>query len=246
MSRVPILCYHNVGPRPPGTRVGLLYVGSDQFERQLWIIRRLGLRGVAMSEGFAQLRELAAADRVVLTFDDGYLDTLTEAAPMLVKYGFRATCYIVSGCIGAHNRWDDHRTVGSKPLMTRGQIEAWLEAGMEIASHSCSHPSLDAVADEVALREMAESRVELRRLFGVAVDHFAYPFGKFTPRTIALARQAGYRSAVTTEPGIARGKDDRHRLPRLLIDGDRTLGRFLLQMATPYEDLRHGRGLSVT
>src|SRR5205814_5843091 len=96
VSRVPILCYHNVGPRPPGTRLGLLYVGSAQFERQLWILRKLGLSGVAMSEGFAQMRDLARSDRVVLTFDDGYVDTLTEAAPILARYGFRATCYIVS------------------------------------------------------------------------------------------------------------------------------------------------------
>lgn len=246
MSRVPILCYHNVGPRPAGTRLGLLYVGSPQFERQLWIIQRLGLRGVAMSQGFAQMRDLARSDGVVLTFDDGYLDTLTEAAPILAQYGFRATCYIVSGCIGSHNSWDDRHLVDQKPLMSRAQIEAWLAAGMEIASHSCSHPSLADVGDDVALREMADSRVELRRLFGVTVDHFAYPFGKFTPRTVELAKQAGYRSAVTTQPGIARGRDDRHRLPRLLIDGDRALGRFVMQVATPYEDLRHGRGLSVT
>jgi peptidoglycan/xylan/chitin deacetylase (PgdA/CDA1 family) len=41
-----------------------------------------------------------------LTFDDGYADTLTAAAPLMKRYGFAATCYVVSGALGGYNRWD--------------------------------------------------------------------------------------------------------------------------------------------
>jgi peptidoglycan/xylan/chitin deacetylase (PgdA/CDA1 family) len=180
---------------------------------------------------------------VVLTFDDGYLDTLTAALPLLRRYGCQATCYVVSDCIGGHNRWDDAEGRERQALMTREQIGLWLDAGMEIGSHSCSHPWLQKVSEPDAAHELSESRASLRRTFGVAVDHFCYPFGKFTAATVDLVKGCGYASAVTGEPGIARGGDDRHRLPRLIVDGRRGLARFLVQVATPYEDLRHRRGL---
>ena len=243
MSRVPILCYHNIGPAPAGERFALLHVAEAKLERQLWTLRRLGLRGVSMTEGLAHLGGGGSRGRVVLTFDDGYLDTLTAALPLLRRYGCTATCYVVSDCIGGHNRWDDGQGRERQALMTREQIGQWLEAGMEIASHSCSHPWLQKLSAPEAAREIADSRVSLQRMFGVAVDHFAYPFGGLTASTIELVKRCGYASAVTTEPGIARRGDDVHRLPRLLVDGRRGLARFLLQVATPFEDLRHGRGL---
>jgi peptidoglycan/xylan/chitin deacetylase (PgdA/CDA1 family) len=244
VSGVPILCYHNVALRPAGTRFGLLYVGPDAFDRQLWALRRLGLRGVSLGEALPRLRDHARSNMVALTFDDGYLDTLTEAAPLLARYGFRATCYLVSDRLGDHNAWDDGADERPKALMTRAQIGRWLESGMEIASHSCTHPRLHEIDDAEAVREIVDSRDALRREFGVAVDDFAYPFGAFNARTADLVRAAGYRSAVTTRPGIARGSDDPLRLHRLLVDGQRGLWRFLLQVATPFEDVRARRKLA--
>jgi hypothetical protein len=72
-------------------------------------------------------------------------------------------------------------------------------------------------------------------MFGVPVEHFAYPFGDFTAETVELVRQAGYFSAVTVLPGAARSSDDKLRLPRILVNGQWGLWRFLLQVATPYE-----------
>ncbi len=242
MSRIPILCYHNVDRRPPDTRFGLLYVEPTMFDRQLWALRQLGLRGVSMSEGLAHLSDKTRSNLVVLTFDDGYRDTLEEAAPLLKRHGFRATCYVVSGCMGGHNSWDDDRTGEKKSLMTSEQVAAWRECGMEIASHSCTHPMLQSVAEDEAQAELRDSRAALERAFGGTIEHFAYPFGGLSPGIIRMVRRTGYRSAVTTESGIAGACDDVYRLPRLLVDGTRGLGRFLLEVGTPYVDLRRGRG----
>jgi len=119
MSALPILCYHNVALAPPEARFKLLYVSPDKFERQLWTLRRLGLRGVSMGEGIARLRNGSARGRVAFTFDDGYADTLTAAAPLMKRYGFGATSYIVSGALGTYNRWDAQYLQETKPLMSR-------------------------------------------------------------------------------------------------------------------------------
>ena len=237
MSALPILCYHNVATPAQEARFKLLYVSPESFERQLWTLRRLGIRGVSTSEGLNRLLNATARGCVVLTFDDGYADTLTAAAPLMKRYGFSATCYVVSGAVGTYNRWDAEYLQETKSLMTREQIDQWLAAGMEVGSHSCSHPRLQELPKEAAQHEIAESRATLRKMFGVPVEHFAYPFGHFAAETVELVRRAGYISAVTVSPGLARTSDDRLRLPRVLVNGERGLWRFLLQVTSPYERL---------
>jgi peptidoglycan/xylan/chitin deacetylase (PgdA/CDA1 family) len=75
-------------------------------------------------------------------------------------------------------------------------------------------------------------------MLGVPIAHFAYPFGHFTDETVELVQRAGYSSAVTVLPGVARASDDPLRLPRILVNGERGLWRYLLHVATPYERLR--------
>lgn len=216
----------------------LLYVSPEKFERQLWTLRRLGLQCVSMTEGIARLRTATSRSCVVLTFDDGYADTLTTAAPLLQQYGASATCYIVSNALGTYNSWDAGYVRETKPLMSREQLDQWLAAGMEVGSHSLSHPRLHQVPHDVAQHEIADSRTALRDLLGVPIEHFAYPFGAFTADIVECVRRAGYSSAVTVLPGIARGSDDRLRLPRILVNGEHALWKFLLHLVGPYERFR--------
>jgi peptidoglycan/xylan/chitin deacetylase (PgdA/CDA1 family) len=238
MSALPILCYHNVATAPGDALFKLLYVSPDRFERQLWTLRRLGLRGVSTGEGIARLRSASARGCVVFTFDDGYADTLTTAAPLLKRYGFGATCYVVSGAVGAYNRWDADYLREKKPLMSRDQLDQWLAAGMEVGSHSCTHPRLHDLPQDAALYEIAESRAALRNMLGIPIEHFAYPFGYFSADTVELVRRAGYCSAVTVLPGVSRASDDPLRLPRILVNGEQGVWKFLLHVATPYQSLR--------
>jgi peptidoglycan/xylan/chitin deacetylase (PgdA/CDA1 family) len=238
MSALPILCYHNVAMAPKDAPFKLLYVSPDSFERQLWTLRRLGLRGISTSEGIARLSNGTSRGCVVFTFDDGYADTLTMAAPLLKRYGFGATCYVVSGAVGTYNRWDAEYLRERKPLMSHDQLDQWLAAGMEVGSHSLSHRRPHELPQDEARYEIAESRTELRNMLGVPIEHFAYPFGQFTADIVELVRHAGYSSAMTVQPGVARASDDRLRLPRILVNGERGLWKFLLQVATPYERLR--------
>jgi peptidoglycan/xylan/chitin deacetylase (PgdA/CDA1 family) len=241
MPVLPILCYHNVAIAPPDARFKLLYVSPERFERQLWMLRRLGLRGVSTGEGITRLHNGTARGCVAFTFDDGYADTLTAAAPLLRRYGFGATCYVVSDTLGTYNRWDADYLRERKPLMSREQLDEWLAAGMEVGSHSCSHQRLHGLPPDAARYEIAESRVALRNMLGVPIEHFAYPFGDFSADTVELVRRAGYSSAVTVLRGVARASDDRLRLPRIVVNGERGLWNFLLHIATPYGRLHRHR-----
>ena len=236
MARLPILAYHNVDYAPPGIRLARLYVGPEQFERQMWTLQRLGLRGVSVSEGLASLGNKDCRKQVILTFDDGYVDNLEHAAPILKKYGYTATCYVVADRIGSHNVWDSDYLGVKKPVMNMMQLQSWLAYGMEIGSHTCTHPRLDQLDAAAAAPEIENSRTVLTSLLGVPIDHFCYPYGRFTDVTAEIVKGAGYRSAVATQRGIARSDDDYYRLPRVSVHGDGSWLKFLLKVTTRYED----------
>src|SRR6185312_7285680 len=120
----PILMYHNVAEVPDALHPDgrCLYVTPAAFAAQMGLLARLGWRGVSMSEAMPYLRGEKRGRIAAITFDDGYLDNLENAMPVLRRHGFSPTCYIVNGCIGKHNLWDTAKLGVKKPMMTVGQL----------------------------------------------------------------------------------------------------------------------------
>ncbi len=232
-----ILNYHNVATAPVGMGLPRLYVTPDQFERQLWWLKRLGFIGVTLSEGMQRLRTGDSARFVALTFDDGYADNVKNAAPILKQYGFGATCFIVSGHIGSYNRWDSDLLGGQKPLMTEPEIRVWVDAGFEIGSHTCTHRDLTTLPGAEVMKEMVDSREALERLLGIPIAAFCYPYGRLNTETAWCAARSGYSVAVTTRRGRASLHDDLYTLPRLSVGGHKGMANFLLKAMTPYGDV---------
>ena len=238
MQQLRIFMYHNIGTPPVGARLPKLYVAIETFDRQCRLLRQLGIRGVSMGEGLRALRAGDARKLAVLSFDDGYTDNLTHAAPILRHYGFHATCYVVSGAIGGHNAWDAELLGVEKPVMDQAAMGQWLESGNEIGSHTVTHPRLSQLDRAHAVFEIFESRRQLQQITGTPVEHFCYPFGDHDDQTVELVREAGYVSAVTVRRGPALQTSDPLRLPRISVNGGRGLFKFALHAATPYSWLR--------
>jgi peptidoglycan/xylan/chitin deacetylase (PgdA/CDA1 family) len=234
MGRLTILNYHNVAVAPAGAQMKKLYVSPEQFERQCWLLQRLGLRGVSLSAGLQALQRGDAQRCVVMSFDDGYLDNLSHAAPILKQFGFHATCYVVAGRISEYNTWDAEQLQVRKPLMNKAQLGTWLAEGHEIGSHTITHPHLHTLSRDVAEFEIAASKSSLEEMLDINIQHFCYPYGEYNAETVALVRAAGYRSAVTTQRGLADSSHDPLRLPRVSINGNKGLLRFALKAATSY------------
>jgi peptidoglycan/xylan/chitin deacetylase (PgdA/CDA1 family) len=240
-GRLTILTYHNIASAPCGALLPKLYVDPSNFARQMWCLKRMGLRGVSMSEGLWHLDRDRAGRVIALTFDDGYVDNLQHAASTLREFGFGATCFIVSGCVGAYNLWDAEALRVRKPLMDVRELKAWLGEGLELGSHTRSHPHLNELDADTAEAEIAGSRADLERVASVKIDHFCYPYGSVNARVARQVEAAGYRSAVTTQRGLARAHDNRFLLPRMSVSGRRGLLRFTLKAATPYGAWRRVR-----
>jgi peptidoglycan/xylan/chitin deacetylase (PgdA/CDA1 family) len=235
---IPILTYHQIAeppPRPAPHRS--LCVPPKQFARQMHALKRLGYQGLGMAGLLPYLQGRKQGKVVGITLDDGYLNNLEHAAPVLQTLGFSSTCYLVSQRMGRTNDWDAEHGVRQVPLMDASQARTWLAAGQEIGAHSRNHVWLTKASDEVAKEEIQSCRTDLEDAVGVPVAHFCYPYGDFGQRELDLVAEAGYLTATSTERGrVASAGADLLALPRVPVVRSTPLPGFLIKVATGYED----------
>ncbi|MDB6056003.1 MAG: Polysaccharide deacetylase [Verrucomicrobiales bacterium] len=197
---LPILMYHKIGPRPFGARLKGLYLSASLFENQLKELSLAGYRTVPFSENLEQPQ--LNNRRIILTFDDGFLNVLEYALPLLQKYRFQAIQYVVADLIGKANAWDLKVGEKAEPLMSHEQIKEWLQSGNEIGSHSCTHPHLSRLSLRDAQEEISGSKKRLEDMFQISIAHFCFPYGDWNEPLRDIVREAGYSTAVTTEFGV--------------------------------------------
>ncbi|MDE1895236.1 MAG: polysaccharide deacetylase family protein [Xanthomonadaceae bacterium] len=231
--------YHNIAPAPRDLSVyRSLFVSPGAFARQMGLLHRLGYTGLSMSAAMPYLRGERQGRVAVITLDDGYADNLRSALPVLQKYGFSATTYVVSASIGRFNVWDAERLGIRKPLMTAAELRAWRAGGMEIGAHTRSHPHLTRCDDGQLREEIHGSKTDLEDCIGAEVTQFCYPYGDVDERVAAVTREAGYAAATATRRGRAVPGGDLWRLPRVQVARHHLLPQFAMRVLSRYEDRR--------
>ena len=189
-----ILMYHGIADVPEDPNQ--LCVSPARFAEQLTWLERSGLRGVSVTA----LRQAMAAGRaaglVGITFDDGYTSVLETAVPELARRGFGATAFIISGLIGQTNRWDAGPVW---PLLDGAGIAELAAAGIEIGSHSDTHPHLAGLPARRQAAEASASRARLEDLLSAPVRGFAYPYGSMDEAARGAVGAAGYEYACAVE-----------------------------------------------
>ncbi len=241
-AAIPILVYHQIDEAPAkGAPFRGLYVSPAAFARQMALLKRLGYTGLSMTDVQPYLLGEKTGKVFGLTFDDGYLNNLTNALPVLKKNGFTSTCYVVDGLLGQTNIWDKDVGIAQTPLMTTAQLLQWQAGGQEVGAHTQQHVDLLAVTELAAWAQIAKSKPALEAALQQPVNHFCYPFGKFDTRHETMAKQAGYVTATTTVRGRVHAGKDMMTLPRVPVLRSTTLPMLLLKVATAYEDKKGGQ-----
>ena len=236
--KIPILMYHSIESMPKTTVMRSLHVPPRRFDFQMKMLKLLGYQALSLKKLKPYLDGKKQGKVVGITFDDGYQNNLINAVPILLKYNFSATCYIVSENLGLSNTWDLDKGITQRPLMTIDEIKSWLSFGMDIGGHTQTHADLTKVSIKAAKREINTSKDDLENTFNTQVTDFCYPFGRFNNLISDLVKESGYLSATTMERGIVKSMTNRFMLPRMPIN-HRTLPHlFLAKILTNYEDRR--------
>lgn len=194
-----------------------LAVAPRRFHEQMAILAEQGYRVVDVATAGAMLARGECPARILaLSFDDGYLDVAQNALPILDRYGFRATVFVVTGAVDGLVRFDWYAR--QPPLLSWEDIVALDgRSPLSFEAHSVTHPNLSALPDDLARAEVVESKAVLEDRLGRRVTAFCYPGGLFRSRDRALVAAAGYAVAVSCEPGVNVPSSDRFALRRIQI-----------------------------
>ena len=212
-SGLRVLAYHRVSADRDE-----LAVHPESFRRHVQALCDARYETVSLDTGLDRLDAGETDVRMVaVTFDDGYLDVAEHALPVLAELGIPATIYVATAVTAGNARFAWYR---HQPPLITGEELALLAAGdlVEVGAHTRTHPSLPQLDDAAARGEIAGSRQELELVLGRPVTTFAYPAGRFSPRDVEIVRAAGFRAAVTCEPGVNGVATDRAVLHRTLVD----------------------------
>lgn len=192
-----VLMYHGIDPGSSG-QSWKWSLPVHLFASHLKMLKRFGWTTLTARELINP--DHVPAKSVVITFDDGYQDNYDQAFPLLKEFGMKATWFVVTRDIGSRAGWPDSSPF-QRRMLNASQLLEMHASGMEIASHTCSHADLSVSSEDQARFEIERSKKELEDLLGEPVFSFAYPFGRFTDKTVCSVEQAGYSLAFITNPG---------------------------------------------
>lgn len=247
--RVTVFMYHSVDETG-----SLLSVRPDDLRRHLSFMQREGCRALTAAEFVDRLgRPQGAANEVFLTFDDGYENFYTEAAPILAEYGFPATVFVVTDCVGGRPVWlgrdeaaidrlvdtlpvtrrtyqtlgEARRSFADMRLMGWDQLRDLVGKGIDIQSHSASHHFLTALPAGDVAADLRRSIATLEDRLGASPRLLGYPYGVCDDQVARIARETGFSGALLAE--YSGPSADPLRIGRVALNGG--MGAFDIRFA---------------
>jgi len=161
------------------------------------------------------LKENIPEKSFVLTFDDGNISNYEFAFPILKKFNFVGTFFIIPTLIDKKN------------YITRKQIHEMDEKGMKFESHSLTHPYILSLSRQEITREVHQSKEKIQKILNREINHFSVPYGFYNKYLIQCVKEAGYKSIVTEDFGYYKPKYNSFQiLPRFTVKSQMNLNTF--------------------
>ena len=210
-----ILCYHIVeSPQDPR-----MEISRETFLQQMRYLAMTGYTVVPLRDIYDYAtgkKTTLPKNAVAITIDDGWRSTYTEVFPELTRRHFPFTVFLYPQIIGktAH-------------AMTWRQVKEMADAGVDIESHSYSHPFLthryhpewdDKQYSQWLARELRDSKRILERQTGRTVSFLAYPYGEYDHHLLPRVVSAGYEAALTCDYGHVKRGSNPLRMKRVVVD----------------------------
>ena len=232
--KVSVLMYHKVSPG----KKEKYRISPEKFASQMEHLSKKGYQTISPDEllefvnptpacrSGVKERKVFPEKPVLLTFDDGYKDNFTYAYPILKKYKFIATIFLVTQYIGKKDEWSK----AEEEILSWEEIEEMKREGFSFGSHTHTHPNLLGIPRDKVLSEIRDSKQILEERLEESIKFFAYPYGKFNSQIEEMIKEAGYLGAFSTLPGKNGRNENPFLLRRILIRGYDTKLYFILNL----------------
>ena len=214
-AKVPVLMYHSVASESsPDFREFVL--DPNDFADHMAALSDAGYRPTTVSDYVSDANSHGDSKQIVLTFDDAFGDFYSTVLPVLQKYSFPATIYVPTDFVGQTSRWLNREGEGDRQVMPWSAIKDISDAGVEVGSHSCSHPQLDLLPPTRLRDEVVDSKRRIEDNLQRPIRSFAYPFGYYNAATKAAVATAGYESACAVRD-LPSSRSDAYAISRWTI-----------------------------
>lgn len=206
---VPVLNYHQINNEDHNA----LTLSDAEFEAQMNYLQRAGYTTISPDQlaDYLQFGKSIPPNPVLITLDDGYADNYRVAYPILQKYHFTATIFLITDFVSCYGKY-----------LTWNQIQEMSDNGISFEDHTLSHISLPKASDEEISNQLVKSKEALEWRLGKKIEYLAYPGGEYNPRVIQLTKDAGYRAAFTVNFGRDKANSTLYTLNRIPIFGGRS------------------------
>lgn len=233
---VRFLAYHSVAKSESISDLQrvTLAIPESAFVKQLDLIGKLGYTVVSMNDALRLLTQRSALDKqyVCLTFDDGRIDNLQSAWPIVRSFGYTAHFFVSSGLVGKNVEV----VAGGKRLedrfIDRDGLRSMMAEGATVGSHGRTHRNLTTLDEEDLHRELHTSRSELEDITGAPVKTLAYPWSRYDARVKQATQLAGYDFGfgVNSATSVEATESERFEMPRNVVrSGDPLENYFMIQ-----------------
>ena len=231
--------YHQISHKPEAL-YPLHSLEPSVFALQMKVLNILGYNTINLDQLYKYRNGLAGIPNnpIVITFDDGYQDSVNNSVSILQSYGFTATYYIPTDYIGEKSSWLMPELGFELPIVNWEQIKRLDSIGIQIGCHSMSHPRLDTLSPEECNNELSISKNLLEDKLGHEVNHLAYPYGSYNESVVSSASEAGFLTACTTQAGLCKPKYSSYTLPRINIGYKDSIIDFIAKIHTGFSPKR--------
>jgi peptidoglycan/xylan/chitin deacetylase (PgdA/CDA1 family) len=191
---ITILTYHSLDESG-----SVISVAPRLFNAQMQLLSDRKVRVIPLDQATDMLEEsLPPENCVVITFDDGFRNIYECGFPILQRYGFTATIFLLPRYCGRENSWAP--SFLRRPLLSWGEIAEMHKHGFDFGAHTLTHPDLTQVAEKDAEAEIRQSQEEIQDRLGAPVKMFAYPYGRCNLQVKTIVRQY-FAGACSTSLG---------------------------------------------
>jgi peptidoglycan/xylan/chitin deacetylase (PgdA/CDA1 family) len=217
-----ILMYHSIADDSDEPYT----VSVDTFREQLSWLSEHGFEVIPLSFLVKSMQEhnyKILRKKVVITFDDGYKDFVTNALPVLLDYGAAATVFLVTDMLGGRASWSD---AGKHvQLMSEDEVRFIKAQGISLGSHTATHAKLTLLDHEDLQRQLSDSYNTLKRL-GETFYTLSYPWGQWSNQIADAVKASGYECALAVGEKPCLTTADIYFLPRITMRRDMDIRHF--------------------
>ncbi len=210
---IPVLMYHSIAYEKGNE----LRVPVEKFEAQMKYLKENNFKTLTLDQLYEYLNgnEPIPCKSVVLTFDDGYEDNYVNAFPVLKKYGFKASVFVITTTVDKNEK-----------CLNSSQLKEMQNNGIDIESHTADHLELDKPPYNRQFAQLNKSKLYLESILNKKIYYLAYPVGKWNNDTILAAKNAGYKMAFTTKNSRAGKSNGLFTLNRVRINASCSMEQF--------------------